>query len=109
MTRSLCALKITQIILKKDQEIEDWRDRLDDVIKRLSDPTLIWRRQRDALVQHDVPTLDILKLENAYVRSVIERNSHRYEAIARSSEFPKDLRAIANSLIASGIFKILFS
>ncbi|MEO1967493.1 MAG: hypothetical protein ABGW87_02105 [Sphingomonadaceae bacterium] len=94
--------------LKKDQDIDDWRDRLDYITGQLSNPIEIWRRQRDALVDADVPTLDILKLEDAYVKSVKNENISPYRAIATSNAVSKDLRGIAQSLIASGIFKALF-
>lgn len=94
--------------LKKDQDIDDWRDRLDYVTAQLSNPIEIWQRQRDALVDADVPTLDILKLEDAYVRSMRDRSINPYESVANSSKVSTDLRGIAQSLIASGIFKALF-
>lgn len=93
--------------LKKDADIEDWRDRLDKIIEYLTDPVEVWARQRYALVVADVPTLDILKLEDAFVRSLEASDRYHYERASNDVGMNPDLRAIAQSLVASGIFKIL--
>jgi hypothetical protein len=94
--------------IKKDADINEWRDKLDDVIRSLSDPIEIWRRQRDALIDADVSTLEILKLEDAFVRSVKQNDSRPYVFYVNNPRINKDIRAIGQSLIASGIFKLLF-
>jgi hypothetical protein len=94
--------------LKKDADINEWRDKLDEVIGLLSNPLEVWRRQRDALVDADVSTLEILKLEDAFVRSVKEGNPRPYVLYVNNPRINKDIRAIGQSLIASGIFKLLF-
>jgi DNA-binding NarL/FixJ family response regulator len=92
--------------LKKDAPIEEWRDRLDAMINFLTNPVEVWSRQRYALIYADVPTLDILKLEDAFVRSLEQKDKSIYERMAAGAS-SSDLRAIAQSLAASGIFKIL--
>jgi DNA-binding NarL/FixJ family response regulator len=94
--------------IKKDADIDEWRDKLDDVIRLLSNPIEIWRRQRDALVDADVNTLEILKLEDVFVRSIKRSDSQPYVYYVNSPKLNKDIRAIGQSLIASGIFKLLF-
>jgi hypothetical protein len=93
--------------LRKDADIEEWRDKLDGIIEFLSNPVEVWRRQRFALVDNNVSTIDIMKLEDAFVRSIDNRNQSQFVQISRKSSVGKDARAIAQSLIASGIFKIL--
>lgn len=102
---TVLAQEHSDFFLKKDADIDDWRDTLDDIIGQLSDPISVWRRQRDALVEADVPTLDILKLEDAYVSSVKQGSDKAYRSMAAKRELSSDLRSIANSLIASGIFR----
>jgi hypothetical protein len=93
--------------LRKDADVEEWRDKLDDIIAVLSNPILVWKRQRFALIEADVPTIDIMKLEDAYVKSIIRREDSPYRSLVASYGASADIRAIAQSLIASGIFKIL--
>ncbi len=93
--------------LRKDADIDEWRDKLDLIIGLLCDPVEVWRRQREALVDADVPTLNILKLEDAYVRSLQAGSDYAYRNIVSQSGLGADVRSIAQSLIASGIFKVL--
>ncbi|WP_156424990.1 response regulator [Novosphingobium fuchskuhlense] len=93
--------------LRKDADVQEWRDKLDDYIERVSNPIIVWRRQRDALVRKNVATLDILKLEDAFVKSVQKRDPEIFGRISGSYDIKDDARAIAQSLIASGIFKLL--
>lgn len=93
--------------IKKDAEIEEWRNKLDDLIDRICDPVIVWRRQRDALVKQNVSTLDIIKLEDAFVKAVEIRKPAIFQQKARSIEIGGDARAIAQSLIGSGIMLLL--
>lgn len=104
---TLKAQEVSDYFLKKDADIDDWRDILDEIISNLSDPNQVWKRQRDALVEADVPTLDILRLEDAFVRSIESGTRQKYDSAANDFRLSKDLRAIAQSFIASGIFKVL--
>lgn len=101
------AQQVADSFLRKDTDIDEWRDKLDEVISLVSDPVFVWKRQRDALVDADVATLDILRLEDAYVSSIKEGSVSKYRQFIETSRPGSDLRAIAQSLIASGIFKIL--
>lgn len=104
---TLKAQDVADLFIIKDADIDQWRDKLDLLIGFLCDPVEVWRRQRVALVDADVATLDILKLENAFVRSIKGRNEYVYKAFLESTGIGHDVRAIAQSLIASGIFKVL--
>lgn len=95
---------------RKDANIEEWRDKLDDMIQRLLDPVEVWKRQRIALANTDADTLDILKLEDAYVTSVLRKDHSAESAFnlaVNSSAIKGDARAVVTSLIASGLFKIM--
>ena len=47
--------------LKKDADVEDWREKLDRSITFLSKPVSVWKRQRYALFTNDVSTLGHLE------------------------------------------------
>lgn len=102
------AQMVADEFVKKDVDINEWRDTLDEVIESLSDPVLVWKRQRDALVQADVSTLAILRVEDAFVRSIQLKNSQTYVSYVAGPGINKNVRAIGQSLIASGIFRLLF-
>lgn len=104
---TLKAQEVADTFITKDADIDEWRDKLDSVISFLSDPVRVWKRQRIALIDADVPTLDILKLEDAFVRSIKIGSDYGFRSFVSNSVLRADARAIAQSLIASGIFKLL--
>lgn len=97
----------SDFFIKKDADMDDWRDTLDEVIGKLSDPVWVWNRQRSALLAADVPTIDIAKLEDAYVSAVVERSPSRYQSYLAKGGLNSDLRAVAQSLVASVVFKMM--
>ena len=104
---SLRANRDADIFIRKDADIEEWRDKLDDLIDRLCNPVIVWRRQRDALVRNNVATLDILRLEDAFVQSVEIGRPQSFANRAARLNLGPDARAIAQSLIGSGILWLI--
>lgn len=94
--------------VKKDVDINEWRDTLDALIDGLCDPVEVWNRQRDTLIDRDVPTKEILRLEDKYVRAVIGRSPSGYVRFVSQGSVNPDVRAVGQSLVASGVFKLLF-
>jgi hypothetical protein len=104
------ALQVSDFLLKKDTDIDTWVDKLDSIILRLLNPYEVWQRQRKALVDRGVDTLTILKLEDAFVRSIVSRSEPEASPLARilsSDQIAGDVRALVRSLIASGLFRLL--
>ena len=65
----------SDLLLKKDADIDEWVDSLDGIIQQLLNPYKVWQRQRAALVAREVDTLTILELEIAFVRSLVSRTA----------------------------------
>lgn len=106
---ALKAAESADYFIKKDASIDEWRDRLDRMIALLSNPIDVWYRQRDAMVNKNVSTSDILKIENAFVRSVLKSDDRIIIKFGDSLSLGSDARSIIQSLVASGIFKLLVS
>jgi len=103
------ANEASDVFLRKDADIEEWRNKLDDFIDRLCNPVIVWRRQRDALVRNNVATIDILRLEDAFVRTVEKADLGIFERMANGYDIKPDARAVAQSLVASGIFSLILA
>jgi hypothetical protein len=104
------AYQVSDSFLKKDADIDAWVNTLDRLILRLLDPYTVWQRQRSALIEREVDTLTILKLEDAYVRSITLQSDPEHSTLSRllsSDRISDDVRAIVRSLIASGLIKLL--
>ena len=75
----------------------------------ICNPVIVWRRQRDALVRNNVATIDILRLEDAFVRTVEKADLGIFERMANGYDIKPDARAVAQSLVASGIFSLILA
>ncbi|NPV22128.1 hypothetical protein [Bradyrhizobium aeschynomenes] len=95
-------------LLKKDADIDDWVETLDRYISNVLNPYLVWQRQRLALVEREVDTLSILKLETAFVQSIKSKGPKHGSAFTTVvSELSGDARAVMQGMIASGLYALL--
>src|SRR3546814_11988315 len=53
---ALKAAAVADFFLRKDADIQEWRDKHDRIIGFLSNPVAVWKSQRDAIVETDVHT-----------------------------------------------------
>jgi CheY-like chemotaxis protein len=95
--------------IPKDAEIETWSEELDKLIEQASDPVEIWLRTRRSLVDEKMDTKKLLIAEDAYVESVLtnDANFQSLRDFVDKETGEDSVRSIINSLIASGIFKVL--
>jgi hypothetical protein len=104
------ALRSADSFMRKDANMDEWRDKLDEMIVALLDPYKVWQRQRMALVGKGIDTLSILQIEDAYVSSVKNKqpaDSSNFVRRINSSSTSGDVRAVLQSLVASGLYSIL--
>ena len=103
------ASHIADDVVQKDISIEEWVEKLDEYVKRATDPFAIWDRTRTALVRSGIDTKDLLLLEDAYVRLILERRGQLtgLSSIVSGRALQGDVRAIIQGLIASAIFKAI--
>ncbi len=65
---------LADFVASKDLAIDDWIDVLDDQVKSAIDPVYQWKKIRNHLLDNDISTLTIAKIEDKYVQSVDEKN-----------------------------------
>lgn len=107
---SIAAKEYADSYIKKDTEITKIVTELDDAIDYSLDPYEKWIITRQGLIDLDVDLREILKLEDAYVQSIISKDAglqtfHSAISVAAISGHAK---SIAQSLAASIIYGILF-
>lgn len=103
------AKQLADGFIKKDAEIEDWVNELDRLISLATDARHLWLRTRLALVEMTVDTKTILKMEDAYVQSFVDRDSG-FSAVRQLMGGSMVSAAASNvmlNLISSGIFEVL--
>jgi hypothetical protein len=96
-------------VIKKDLDMSEWKDTLDELAKRAVNPHFVWARTRERMVQADVDTKTILILEDAYVRSVLsgDKTAGLLSKVTSGATIGADARSIVQNLIASAIFKLI--
>jgi hypothetical protein len=95
--------------VKKDIDGDEWIDKLDQAISIATDPKNKWVKVRNYLLEHNVPLFDIMKLENEYVKLLIDgKPIDGFPSAKLSNEISGDIRAVLQSFTASIIFKIIF-
>ncbi len=97
-------------ILKKDTEIEEWISTLDRFTDEVMNPYVVWNKIRKRLVELDVNTKDIIKLEDSYVSSIKNRDSKFSELSNTINDLGlnQDVRSVLQGVIGSYIFSIIF-
>lgn len=97
-------------IIKKDQPSEDWCNDIDTLIRKVSNPKIIWQKIARIMIENEVPTRVISKMEHEYVEVIRDKNGD-------FSNFPSprclktldgDICGIVHSLVA-GIVLLPFS
>lgn len=93
--------------LRKDEDISEWRRVLDELIQQAADPYFLWQRIRLQLISMELDTKILLQLEDAYVRSVLRRDSdgQDFKTGIQKANLTSDARAVVQGLISSAIFK----
>ncbi len=58
---------MSDFLLKKDIDSDEWIESLDAAIQTASDPIIRWKRLRNYLLEKDIPLTHLMKLEDDYV------------------------------------------
>jgi hypothetical protein len=98
-------------IFKKDSHNADWKEMLDSYVDKAVDPYQVWMRFRKYLVDQDIDTLLLLKLEDAYVKSIRTRDPKFGRIKALLSEEPDAGRwkEVVLSVVATSALKLFIS
>jgi DNA-binding NarL/FixJ family response regulator len=105
------AAKAADGYLRKDASIEEWRDLLDQHIRNLSDPVYVWKQLRLRLVKADIAPIELVKLEDAYVRSIAKGanvTKQSIEEVTRSSSLDPAVKKEVASFLGSKAFDLVF-
>jgi len=93
------------ICLRRDGGFDQWVESLDKAIVSTGDPVHHWKRIRAALLNSDISALDIYLLENAYIRSILKKDSFHLDKaiqkVKKSTSAGKALDTIAGGLISA--------
>ncbi|WP_299636332.1 hypothetical protein [uncultured Ruegeria sp.] len=105
------AKQFSDEFIKKDDDITKLVTKLDEAIDIASDPYERWLVTRQGLIDLEIDLRQILELESAYVEAVSSNDSGFSEitAILKEADLGGHAKGIVQSLIASGIWAIVFT
>lgn len=101
----LMALPPDVFTINKDVSVDEWTRYIDELIRRVTDPSEVWKKIRDYLTNEDISLLSILRLESEYVDLVINHPDglESFPSEKRGYELSKDVRGVIQSLVAGVI------
>lgn len=99
-------LSYADATIPKGSALEDWSSLLDRIIRESADPVIQWDKTRRALLEANVPTLEVAKYESQYVNAIKKES---FESLKKTFENKPSNKAteIMLSLLGSLISKIL--
>ncbi|UWR54864.1 hypothetical protein K4F84_18560 (plasmid) [Phaeobacter inhibens] len=97
--------------IKKDDDITKLVSKLDDAIDFTSNPYERWLVSRQGLIDLEIDLRKIMELESAYVEAITRSDSEfrEFKEIMEKVDLGGNAKGIVQSLIASGIWAIVFA
>lgn len=105
------AKQLADEFIKKDETIDVWTEKLDRLIEMAMDPRIVWYRVRGELVRQRVDTVELLRLEDAFVRSIEQRDREfkHLQGLAAPEKIGANASDIVKGLISNTIFHLFLS
>jgi hypothetical protein len=92
--------------IKKDASDDQWRNVIDGTIKLVYSPIEQWKKTRRRLLELDISSKDLVKVEDLYVQSYLTRSdliSHNKTILGLKDDIKNILLHVAASFIYSAI------
>lgn len=102
-THNLPSLPPEVMVIQKDDDIETWSEKIDDLIYSVSNPLAVWRRFAKILIDNGITSKELSNIENAYVRSILKGKSPA-EIQNIKLHTSDDVKNVVDNLISNGIF-----
>ncbi len=92
--------------IRKDAEDDEWVHVLDDSLKIVNDPCEQWKKTRKSLLELNISTINLVKIEDLYVQSILKQqdlmsNNRLINALAG------DAKSIILNLAASFLYSFI--
>ena len=98
-------LSIADFVAPKDFGIDDWIGVLDDQVRRAIDPVNQWKKIRTYLLENDVSTLTIAKIEDKYVSAVNNKDFDKLKIFVEGKD--SKLSSIISDFLSSLCAKLI--
>ena len=95
--------------VRKDADLTEWTEVLDDFVAQVIDPYQMWIKLRQELFNNDIDIRDVVRLESAYVESIASKDV-KFDALNRqisNVNLSNHVKSIVQSMIASAIYSLV--
>ena len=96
---------MADFVAPKDLGIDDWINVLDEQIKKSIDPVNQWKKIRNYLLENEVSTLTIAKIEDKFVEAVNSKNFDKLKIFVQGND--SKLNSIITDFMSSLCAKII--
>ncbi len=96
---------MADFVAPKDLGIDDWINTLDDQVRKSIDPVNQWVKIRDYLIENNVSSLTIAKIEDKFVAAVKHKNFDKLKSYVEGKD--SQLASIISDFISSLCAKII--
>ena len=96
---------MADFVAPKDFAIDDWIYALDEQVRKSIDPVNQWKKIRDHLVENDVSTLTIAKIEDKFVAAVNSKSFDKLKSYVEGKD--SKLASIISDFMSSLCAKII--
>jgi len=110
-TEASAAKNFADGFLKKDADMTNWTNELDKFTDLAIDPYEMWLIARSGLIDQEIDLRDIVRLESAYVSSILKKDSKfmKVNQLLDKVDLNGNAKGVIQSLVASKIFAIIFA
>lgn len=98
-------LKCADMIIDKGISLDDWVSLLDDQIKKAINPQYQWQRMRQYLLDADVSTINVAKIEDRYVTAIQKKDFSNLSSLANTSN--DATKAVISDFVSSVCVKLI--
>jgi len=93
--------------LSKANTIQEWTEILDKAVDIISDPKRRWIRMRGELLSSGMELYDIFKLEQSYIKSVLEKSEEPLSEKCKSLELDPRVKDLMSTFITTALSTII--
>lgn len=110
MTHSVAVtnrLRKVDAVTPKDASIEIWVDLLEKALKEVGDPRQRWIRLRTSLLEKGAPLYDVFKMEQAFIKSMTNRNADILASAAKKSTISSEAKELVLKFAAFALVQLI--
>jgi hypothetical protein len=103
------ASETADAMIAKMADVDEWSDLLDGYVAKCLQPSEYWQRFRLYLIERGIDAVQLMKLEDAFVRAVQKRNRSIFERAAGEVELPESAKPLIEGVASHLIGHALIS